>query len=81
MSDLQTYIVKADMQCDVGKMLNATHGHDLNGTIYDAKLKGRGQWGWLCQNCFTKYGEGLGSGLGQKFTKAPNSERWIKVEG
>jgi hypothetical protein len=81
MSDLKTYIVKADMQCDIGKHLNAKHGHDLNGTVYDARLAGSVQWGWLCSNCFQKYGSGLGTGRGQKYERTPPSERWVLTDG
>lgn len=82
MSDTVAYVVKADMACDIGKHLKATHGHDLNGVVYDARIPAAGnQWGHLCQNCFDKYGAGLGIGKGQKFEKKPGSDRWIRVAG
>ena len=32
---------------------------------YDANTK-LNCWAYLCENCFTNYGKGLGTGLGQK---------------
>lgn len=36
-----------------------------NDAQYDAKIKGRSRWGYMCEECFQMYGEGLGTGKGQ----------------
>jgi hypothetical protein len=36
-------------------------------------------WGWICKNCYKKYGYGLGTGKGQQYRKLGND--WYKVAG
>lgn len=39
--------------------------NDVKNAIYDAKTV-FGMWGYLCEECYGKYGLGLGIGLGQR---------------
>lgn len=41
---------------------------------FDARMKGRTTWAYMCQSCFDQHGVGLGTGLGQELvTKRNNS--------
>ena len=46
--------------------------------MYDSKTS-KGAWANMCHVCFTRYGCGLGTGLGQRYVLEP--EGWIKVAG
>lgn len=37
-----------------------------NEARYDAKMRGRSSWANMCEDCFQMYGEGLGTGKGQR---------------
>ena len=47
--------------------------------MYDARTS-MGGWGNLCQICFNRYGVGLGTGKGQRYSKQENG-RWLKTGG
>ena len=43
----------------------------LPDVAYDARTA-YGPWGWLCPDCFTRAGVGLGLGKGQRYQRQPN---------
>lgn len=47
--------------------------------MYDARTHG-GQWGNLCQHCFRRFANGLGTGKGQMYAKQDDG-RWLKTGG
>lgn len=47
--------------------------------MFDARTRS-GQWGNLCQKCFRRFGNGLGTGKGQQYAKQ-NDGRWLKKGG
>jgi hypothetical protein len=51
-------------------------GHAIGDFFYDAKLR-EGWWGLVCEQCFNRFGCGLGLGRGQKY----DSKTGFKVEG
>ena len=48
-------------------------------TIYDGKTQ-YGSWAWMCQMHFEKYGVGLGTDKGQKFSQDAQGNL-IKLRG
>lgn len=71
-------------QCDI-----AVHGvipgmpstsHDLDGQFVDGKTK-MGPWAMMCLPCHRRYGVGLGTGRGQRYSLETESGEWVKVEG
>lgn len=47
--------------------------------MFDCKTRG-GPWATLCKTCFNLYGIGLGTGLGQEYTRQSDG-KWIKTNG
>jgi len=45
-------------------------------TFVDGKTK-MGPWALMCESCFSKYGVGLGTGLGQRY----DAKTLLKIEG
>lgn len=58
MSDHTEVVVDELPLCDLDR------DHGVAG--YDAKLKGRSSWAYLCDGCFKDHGRGLGLGVGQR---------------
>lgn len=51
--------------------------------MYDAKTK-QGPWANLCQECYDKWGVGLGTGLGQKLIEGricPTCKELVEING
>jgi hypothetical protein len=61
-----TAIVASLPNCDI-------HKYELNVTDVPANYDGKtthGPWANMCEDCFERYGIGLGTGLGQKLIVA-----------
>lgn len=41
----------------------------------------QGPWALMCEDCFGKYGVGLGLGRGQKYQRPTPQARFVKVAG
>lgn len=66
------YWVGSDpVKCDICKMAFGDTMFDSN-TVHG--------WANVCKTCFHFYGQGLGTGRGQKYEKQADG-RWMKVEG
>lgn len=53
-----------------------------NSPVTDCFIDGKtrmGPWANMCQACFIKNGQGLGTGKGQMYRKT--SVGWVKIEG
>lgn len=50
----------------------------LHDVMYDSNT--RHGWGNVCGECFENYGQGLGTGRGQRYEKQTNG-RWLKTDG
>lgn len=63
---MKEVIVSSLPDCDICK----ANGEKVEAN-YDAKTN-FGQWGYLCEDHFQKYGIGLGEGKGQRLIKEDN---------
>jgi hypothetical protein len=56
--------------------LDPSHGD----AHYDARMRGRSSWAYMCSACFDEYSVGLGLGVGQRLVKreaeAPKPAPW-----
>jgi hypothetical protein len=71
-----------NVRCDVcGALTEAKPGN----VVYDALVRGRGQWAWLCKADFRTFGTGTGQGVGQQYTckrvAGKEDPVWIKTKG
>lgn len=71
MSKAKVY-VNAPLTCD-------TCEKELEHVMYDAATV-FGSWANLCQTCYVRYGTGLGTGKGQRYSKQDNGQ-WVKTGG
>jgi hypothetical protein len=44
-------------------------GVELEDIVIDGRLRRNGSWAYMCEECHTNEGVGLGLGKGQKFSK------------
>ena len=63
--------INAPDKCD-------TCGGKFEDKMYDAATI-YGPWACMCTHCFNTLGKGLGTGLGQEYTK--QGDQWVKVAG
>jgi hypothetical protein len=66
-------------QCDICKC-------ELETTMFDGRTvvgaaRHPGPWAYMCPECFSQYGNGLGMGRGQRFTRRDKHSPWVCVEG
>lgn len=47
----------------------------------DGAMRSVGTWAIMCSSCHAVQGQGIGTGLGQKYEYQKTSKEWIKVEG
>ena len=52
--------------------------HPFGNTMYDANLR-HVSWANVCEPCFNKFGQGLGTGKGQKYERQEDG-RWYNNE-
>lgn len=69
-------------QCELIGYLPPAARHDditKKGEFVDGKTT-MGPWANMCPRCAKRYGAGLGTGLGQRFTRQADG-RWLKTAG
>ena len=69
---IPVYYAGAPETCDVCNK-------PLDKMMYDC-LTRFGGWANLCQSCFNRYGLGLGTGKGQRYSQQEDG-RWLKTHG
>jgi len=47
--------------------------------LIDGAVKKNGSWAFMCPDCFSQYGKGIGWGIGQLYLK--RSSDWLMVAG
>ena len=65
--------MNAPASCDICKTPIETR-------FVDGRLRGIGQWAYMCPSCHKAHGAGLGLGIGQQYTKQPNGD-FTKTKG
>ncbi len=78
MSDLHVDVQIANPVCQI----RPEHRETVLDEIIDGRLAGTTMWGWMCPDCHSRYGIGLGTGKGQRFKRlSAGSVIFRKVEG
>jgi len=72
MSTIKRYWAGDPVECDICNK-------PYKNMMYDGKTQ-FGGWANMCQPCFNRYGTGLGTGKGQRYTKQEDG-RWLKTGG
>ena len=47
--------------------------------MYDGQTT-MGKWADMCQTCFSRFGRGIGQGIGQRYSKQEDG-KWLKTAG
>lgn len=55
-------------------------GKECEQVFYDAATK-MGPWAVMCEECFDKFGKGLGTGIGQEYWKNEKTGEFEKTRG
>jgi hypothetical protein len=67
----------------IGFVLNTAKHDDIleTGEFVDGRIHdGDPRWANMCMRCYKRYGLGLGTGMGQRYTRQADG-RWLKTGG
>lgn len=74
------WVSPAPEKCDLSEVFGLNHDSIAEvGEFYDGRTK-MGPWANMCPRCFKRFGSGLGTGRGQRYTLQADG-RWLKTGG